>query len=186
MLDGEFDDAPAVQPLAEGESNQNAPLSKDEALKLAAAEFRKIRPKAEIHTTIAEFSTFGKARWNVSFFSDPPLSYPSFTSEAEIIVDGSHRISRDSWIGGEKPRAGNKLTEKDKGPRVRLTVEGDFSRKAFKPTTGSLVSLIGVIDRIGKNSVSGTFTSPAFESPEPKSLSFPTAALRSVQRLAEE
>lgn len=116
---------------------------------------------------------------------NPAADHPTMSSEAEIIVGGTRRILPASWIGAEKPRTGDKLPEGDRGHSVRLIVEGGFSQKQFQALNGSVVALIGTIDRIGQHSISGKFTGPAFDSREPQTLNFPISALRSVQRLAE-
>lgn len=185
VLDGEFDDGAAVQPLAPGESDASSPLLKEEAVALARHHFETLRPGVPISTTIANFSSWNGARWTIQFYSAPPLKYPAFTSDASIVVDGARAIAPDSWVGREHPRKGLQLRAADVDRPVRLTVEGSFPKGVFRPGGGEITCLIGQISRTGKHEIRGTFSSPAFDQKSGElPLAIPREAIRSAQQLA--
>lgn len=182
-LHDDFDSGFAVQQLAANESDDSPPLFKEEAEKIALQEFRRFRPGPDIREIAGSFNGSG---WKFAFFTSNPLTNPSFTSDAEIVVDGSRQIGPWSFIGSQAPRAGSSLAEEsDLGRPVRITVEGHFQDDgSFAPNPGEITILYGRIERIQNRSVFGAFLSPAFRNSETRKLSFPQGKLASIQSLA--
>ncbi|PTX99185.1 hypothetical protein DB345_02075 [Spartobacteria bacterium LR76] len=181
-LHDDFDSGFAVQHLAADESDDSPPLFKEEAEKIALQEFRRFRPGPDIREITGSFDGSG---WKFAFFTSNPLTNPAFTSDAEIVVDGSRLIDSWSFIGSQAPRAGSSLSESDLGQPVRITVEGHFQNDgSFASNPGEITILYGRIERIQNRSVFGAFLSPAFRNAETRKLSFPQGKLASIQSLA--
>jgi hypothetical protein len=181
VLDGEFDSGFFAQRLLEKEPDDSPPLFREEAVAIACKQFKSLRPKPTFRT-IEGFSD--GSTWKVSFYCGAPLEYPAFTSDAEIQVDGARQITRESWVGKERPRKGDQLSSRDVGTLVRLTVEGEIRDDVFHDQANVITALFGKIRRIEGDSIHGTFASPSFQGEgEKRVLVIPRKALGSVQQI---
>src|SRR5262249_40873831 len=158
----EFDDGGAVQSLGVTESENNSPLMKDEASTLARSYFQHFRPNAAIVASDGRFDGENGAEWIFTFFCGPPLESPAFTSDGEVFVDNTRTIMNQSWVGRDRPRLGSKLSDKDLGSRMRLTIEGEFQGNIYHFNSGEITILFGEIDRIDDNAIHGKFSRLAF------------------------
>jgi hypothetical protein len=182
VLNEEFDSGFAVQPLAKDEPDDSSPLFKDEAEKIALAEFRKYR--SEPASGSGHYCGLSDGTWSCEFSTGEPLSFPAFSYDAEIFVDGSRSISPKSWVGKEQPRKVRTLSKADLGKMVRLTVEGSFEAGVFKQGTGMITSLFGEIESADKGVIVGTFSRNDLLPGTGKSrIKFPAKSLASIQRL---
>jgi hypothetical protein len=98
VLDGDFDDAYAVQPLADIEPDDSPPpVSREEAIKCAANYVKKFKPTADISTIPPEADQWD-GKWTVEFWT-PPAKPHEYPPTAIIEVVGNRQIERDSWVG---------------------------------------------------------------------------------------
>ena len=180
MLDGEFDDGFAVHPLAPDEAADSLPLFDRDASPIARREFRRLRPESVIYGSTPAYQP--RTGWTYTFYCRPPLDYPAFACEGEVTVSGARRIvPARSWVGLEEPRPGEELTENDLGPRLRVTIGGDIREGAFHPSQGVTTALLGQIEKMDEENITGTFTT--LGSTEPRALTFPRKNLISVQQI---
>ena len=182
-LDGEFDDRDAVQKLPPGHEKL-APISEAEAVAIARKVFQRLRPSDPIVDADAWFNrqSVGEG-WTTLFSCQPPLSYPTYTFDAEIIITDQRAISPRSWISRETPRPAQEFSQEDIGPLVRLTVKGDLSNGSFHPAEGNISSLVGHIESADDVAIRGRFTGQWAQGEDERAVFFPRAALASVQRL---
>ena len=182
VLHEEFDSGFAVHRLAQDERDDSPPLFEKEAQAVASNFFREYRLKPSIAALDGHFNGSG---WTFTYFTGPPLSFPSFSADAEVTVDGSRTINRKSWVGREAARKGAEFTNSDLGASVRLTIQGQFMKGVFQPEPSTITILYGTIDSVKGTTVSGRFESPAFEpGSKVQKISFPRESIASVQRLA--
>ncbi len=150
-LDGEYDDGCAVHRLDPKEADQGAPLFKPEAIKLASAYYRKVAPSAKIDPKWIEarYDIWRGDQWVVEFWSKPPLSYPSFTSDAEIFVNEARNVDeKQSWIADGFPFSEKELTPRRIGASLRITQER---------THGNLDLLWGKLTGLDADEIRGRF-----------------------------
>lgn len=178
-LEGEYDHGYAVQPMAVNESSRSLPLLHRDALPMARAEFQRHRPRQTIYTVTSNYRP--KIGWTYYFYSRSPVQYPAFAAEAGITINGARRVAARSWVGLETPRPGAQLTEEDVGPRLRVTMDGDVRNNAFYASEGIVTVLLGQIEKMEEESVTGTFTTNM--STEVRTLTIPRKSLLSVQRI---
>lgn len=180
VLHGGYDDGYAVHLLAPGESPTALPTLDRDASPLARAEFRRLRPGSVIYASTPTFRPqFG---WTYYFYCRPPLQYPAYAYEAAITINGARNFSPRSWVGKETPRPGAQLTQDDVGSgRVRITIDGDIREGVFYESLGYVTALIGQIQKIDADNLTGTFALNSSSSEI--TLTIPRKKLLSVQQL---
>lgn len=180
-LNDDFDSGFSIHRFAHGEDLQSPPLFKEEAELLAVEFFEKHRdlpPNPKIS------SSFRRNGWTVQISTEGGLYYPAFTSDARIGVNSDRQITPHSIVGREIPKKGEWIDQSCVDTKVRLTLAGYFTENGYQPEESRITELVGQIDSLTGSLIMGTFSSKSFESGAlPKKLSFPRAALKSVQRI---
>lgn len=182
VLHGDIDDFSAVQELPPG-NEKLSPILENEAVTIARQVVQRLRPANPIVDFNTSFMPYKTSEWTCTFYCKPPLSVPSFSYDAEIMVGDQRKISPRSWVGRESPREAGEFSKDDIGPLVRLTVKGDISSGEFRAAEGNITSLLGHITSVTDVALRGRFTSQWARGEGEREVSFPRAALASVQRL---
>ncbi len=119
VVDGDFDDGYAVQPLEDKESDDSPLFLKEEALKLATDYVRLLKPNAKVSEWSIEASESGLSRWNVTFWW-PPAHIHDFDPSAEIGIEGNRDIDPRSWVSDGTPLSVSNLKPGDVGREYRV------------------------------------------------------------------
>ena len=180
-LDGKFDDAAAVEPLADNERDDNPPLCKEEALELAK------QCLAGKFSDFSEINAFYEQRWTprqwtFRFYVKERSTYPSYnTSDAKIVVNVSDRkVDASSWYSKESPSE-RKIPDKDDiGKEVFIYC---FDENGKLTRNQQHVFYEGTVEKITDDEIIGSFVDLTLR---PRK-SVPTAIARkhiqSIQRI---
>jgi hypothetical protein len=174
-LDGDFNEGKAAEPLYADEPDGSPPLFKKEAIGIANDYRQKWQPQnISSAPASSEASYFGSVG-TIQFCSKPPLSYPAFTYDAEILVRNDRTIDPKSWIAAEFPRKGSKVTERDAGREVRITAD----------TSNRFRIIRGVVEKVGSADVVVRYGSEDEEGKPGETVSIPKKDIDGMQTLIQ-
>jgi hypothetical protein len=143
VLDGQFDDAFAVQPLAAAEPDDSGlPLTRDEALERATAYVEKYRPGANNTPGSPEASQW-MGKWTIRFWWPPEVRQKSLPG-ALIEIVGNGLIDPESFVTDGSVLTPQTLTDHDIGQDCLLYVKPDPDDQFYNTfNPGSNVTLRG-------------------------------------------
>ncbi len=162
VLEGDYDEGGAVEYLDEQESDASPPLLKKEAEEIASKYLKRLRPKYKIKPKLisSRYRNSGRTGWNLLFYSKQPYPYPSFTSDAKIIVHRIGGVDENSWVSAGFPRNAKEDAGKMIGKEVKLNVKRMIAKKGSDALvhSGEIFILRGVIKKISGGEIVGDFS----------------------------
>jgi len=178
-LDGEIDDAGAVEPLDDREADAAGPLLREDAMKHASDYVKSSMPAADFSRLQVE-TRYRRLEpcWSFTFYFGDPAAYPSGASDAEIVIAGDGSIDARSWVAQGIYRSAEQIDESKVGRAVRLILQPPRAADPAAPTE----TVSGRINAVDADTIELHGASPGTA---PADLEIPKSEIVAVVLLAE-